>query len=61
MNAATTHIGGTASGEFVPVNLGLTMADEGSQSTVQGIVGAVTLIIALPKNTGGPKKNTKGV
>ena len=61
MNSETTRIGGPASGGLAPVNPGLTMAVAVSQSTGQGSVGAVTLISALAKNTGGPTTNTQGV
>ena len=49
------------SGGLAPVNLSLTMAMAGSQVTVQGSVGAVTLISALMKNTGVPTTTKNGV
>ena len=58
MNAATTRIGGTASGGLALVNLGLTMAVAGSQATGQGSVGEVKFISALSKNTGVPATTT---
>ena len=56
-----TRVGEPASGGLAPVNPSLTMAAEGLQVTVQGSVGAVTLISALMNNTGVPTTTKNGV
>ena len=53
VNAATTQIGGPASGGLAPLNPGLTRAAAGLKSTGHSSFGAVTLISTLTKNTGG--------
>ena len=61
INAATTRIRGPALVILSPVNPVLTMAAAGSQETLQGGVGEVTLISALTNNMGVPETNTQGV
>ena len=61
VNAATTRIGGPASGGLAPLKLGFTMAVAVSQATRQGSIGAMTLIRPITNNTDVSATTAQGV
>ena len=61
VKAATTQIGGPASGGLVLVNLGMNIAVAGLQATGKVSIGEVTLISSLIYNMGMPATTTQVV